>query len=257
MTSPSTYAAVENAVSRTVSLVATAKRLDNAEMYLVLNSDVLTSMSCTYRAALNAASARRDRLNSQLDREMQRIVAALGVLRASQHVPARLAEARTDWNRTARQVEGAAERVDHIEKRDTAWAGRARSHKAEAVARQYAATEVFGDTLRGLGTVAGKGEALMGLILATATLQVGGCNATLGGFVHRAPSAHVGLWGLFSRSSTALWHVRSAANTLTRHVSQNASWRGTATELGRQLDQLAVGTAELPATRWPAPVASA
>lgn len=257
MTSPNTYAAVENAVSRMVSLVATAQRLDNAEMYLVLNSEVLTSMSCTYRAALNAASARRDRLNAQLDRELQRIVAALGVLRASQHVPARLEDARSDWNNAARQVEAAAERVALIEKRDSAWAGRARSHKTEAVQRQHAATAVFGETLRGLGTVAGKGEALMGLILSTATLQVGGCNATLGGFVHRAPSAHVGLWGLFSRSSTTLWHVRSTATTLTRHVSHHASWRGTAAELGRQLDQLAAGTQELPASGWPAPVASA
>lgn len=246
---------VQDAVVKMRSLVTVAKSLDNVEMQLVLNSEILRSMTCTYRAAANAMTRYRDTLWWQLDTELERIVASLAVLQGSRDVPERLALAQRQWQSTSAEVGDLAAQIKKLEGDDTTWSGRARSSKSRAVERQRIATEEFATALQGLGRASRQGQLLMESVFRTAAVQVRGSNAQLNGFVHRAPSASVGLWGLFSRSSGAVIRVRSTAGFLSRHISGGAPWRATSSQLTAKIAELTAGSAELPAHDWPEPIA--
>ena len=248
---------VQDAVVRMRSLVTVAKGLDNVEMHLVLNSEVLRAMTCTYRAAASAMTRYRDTLWWQLDAEMGRIVASLAVLQGSREVPDRLELAQHQWRSASDNVGDLARRIERMESNDTGWSGRARSGKSRAVERQRVATGEFADTLQGLGHVTRQGQLLMESVFSTAALSVSSGNAQLSGFVHRAPSASVGMWGLFSRSSGAVGRVRATAGFLATHVSGGAPWRAAASGLRSEVEELTAGGDELTPGGWPRPVARA
>lgn len=248
---------VQDAVVKLRSLVGVAKSLDNVEMRLVLNSEILRSMTCSYRAAANAMTRYRDTLWWQLDTEMGRIVASLAVLQGSRDVPERLGLAQRQWESTSVDVGELAAQIKKLEADDTTWSGRARGSKSRAAERQRIATQEFATVLQGLGRVSRQGQLLMESVFSTAAVQVRGSNAQLNGFVHRAPSASVGLWGLFSRSTGAVTRVRSTAGFLSHHISGGAPWRATSSEIRRKVNQLTEGGEELTRNGWPQPVAGA
>lgn len=249
------YSDVHDAVGRTRALVTTAASLDNAEMYLVLRSEVLLQMTCSYRAALARATARRDQLVSQVERELGRIVDVLAVLERSRDVPRRLSEASADWSAGSRDVTVLEDRIQLLELNRTDWTGRARGQQAAAVERQRGATAQLGSAMAELAAVTDRGGRLMESVFALGHVTVVGCNTRLAGFVGRAPSSHVGLWGMFSRTSAAIPHVRAAANSLVQLVSRSAPWRATSWQLQHRTAAVAAGTPGLPAAGWPRPVA--
>lgn len=249
------YADVHAAVARTRTLVTTATLLDDAEMYLVLRSEVLLQMTCSYRAALAAATARRDQLVTQLERDLGRVVDVLAVLERSRDVPRRLSEASADWTTAGRDVTGLEDRIVLLERNRTDWTGRARQQQAAAVERQRAATEELATAMRHLADVTAQGGRLMESVFTMAHVTVGGCNTRLAGFVGRAPSSHVGLWGMFSRTSAAIPHVRAAATSLAQLVSPSAPWRAASRQLQQRAAAVGGGNLALPAAGWPRPVA--
>lgn len=251
------FDSVQDAVVRMRSLVLVARTLDDVEMRLVLNSEILRSMTCSYRVAAHAVTRYRDTLWWQLDSELDRVVAALAVLQSSRDVPDRLALAQRQWQSASHNLGDLAARIQKIEQEDTGWSGRARSSKSRAVERQQIATEEFGETLRGMGRITQQGQLLMESVFTTADLHIRGNNTQLAGFVHRAPSADVGLWGLFSRSDAAVSRVRATAGFLAGHISPGAPWRTTSSELRRGVNELAAGGRLLTEDGWPRPVASA
>lgn len=251
------FESVRESVVRMRSLVTVAKTLDNVEMQLVLNSEVLRAMTCTYRMAASAVTRHRDTLWWQLDQELSRVVASLAVLQDSREVPDRLALAERQWQSASGNARDLALRIGKLEAEDTGWDGLARRGKSGAVERQRVATSEFAAKLRGMGAVARQGQLLMESVFSIADVNVRGSNAQLDGFVHRAPSSSVGLWGLFSRSSAAVARVRATAGFLTLHVSRAAPWRTTASELARRVDEVMADDDELTAAGWPGPVARA
>lgn len=251
------FESVRESVVRMRSLVNVAKTLDNVEMQLVLNSEVLRAMTCTYRLAASAVTRHRDTLWWQLDQELSRVVASLAVLQDSREVPDRLALAQRQWQSASGNAGDLALRIGKLEAEDTGWAGLARRGKSGAVERQRVATGEFAEKLQDMGTVARQGQLLMESVFSIADVNVRSSNAQLDGFVHRAPSSSVGLWGLFSRSNGAVTRVRATAAFLATHVSRAAPWRITASELSRRLDQVVADGVELSAAGWPGPVARA
>lgn len=249
------YESVRKAVLRTRELVNTARQLDNVEMYLVLRSDVVTAMTCSYGQVLSQARSKQARYNSQMEHELGRIVRALAVLEQNRAMPARLDDASADWAEGRRHVAMLAERVERIERSDDGWEGRAREQKTAAVKRQLAATQDYAVALAKLSESTVAGRKLMDAIFASGAMTMTGCNARLGGFVGRSPSVWVGVWGLFSRSSAAVYHLRAAADAMTRLVSSNAWWRPKAGSLGGDIARATAGSSALPSNGWPTPSA--
>lgn len=189
-----------------------AMALDQAEAHMVLQSNVLTSMSCTYDAAM--AMVKRDRQGAvdRMSGAISRILVTHQWLEKSLHSDQALDEALTTWQEAYQRSLRIRSQLEGLNKRGVEWTGASAEGRKVRVLDALKAQSELCEQINHLIEGCQEAKSTLTDLVHIVHVMVTRAKHTMQGTVLRGPSAHTSMFALNSRTKAAASVLEGLAN---------------------------------------------
>lgn len=189
-----------------------AIHLDRVEAQMVLQSNVLTSMSCSYAAAMAMVERDRQGAVDRMSAAISRILQTHHWLEQSLHSDAALTSALETWQRAYQKSLDIRSDLNGLNNRGVEWTGSSADGRRVRVLDALKAQSEFCDQTNNLIEGCEIAREAMESLVRDVALMVGRYKHTIAGTADRCPNANTSMFSLNGRTKAVASRLEDLAN---------------------------------------------